>query len=325
MTEPLEPRTLLTAEIVGTVLTITGTPDRDVISIDHTESGEKFRVRENRVDTILDGAGVTAIAIDVGDGDDQVRVGFDLVPTTVTAGDGDDVVTCGYTPVTLLGGDGKDRLYGGYSSDFIDGGQGNDAVFASAGADTIYGNDGRDTLHGEEVSDTIYGGTADQPDDGFADTLSGGDGPRNAAFFEQGLDKVRGFKKENRFPVTYPPIPAGSTPITPNPLTINDVFAFLSGKQAAVRVFLTFPTAVVVDWGTVTQSAPNAFAVTIQSAVPPGGGTPAPTTLEHNYLFGTLKSGDYTFTIDTGTGSPFVFAFVVPISNTEPPLAPITV
>jgi Ca2+-binding RTX toxin-like protein len=76
------------------------------------------------------GAGTPSIAVDLGDGSD-------------------DIVVTGPTPASILGGPGNDEIIGG---------EGSDRLFGAAGADSLTGNGGDDTMMGGPGTDSFDGG-----------------------------------------------------------------------------------------------------------------------------------------------------------------------
>ena len=112
-----------------------------------------------------DAAGITALDVDLGDGDDLFSVA-----------DGFPV------PVSLHGGDGKDSLA---AAGTIDGGPGNDSISTPDGGGTADGGAGDDRLTGHEGPDTLTGGEGNDTLSGYGgdDRLAGG----------PGLDKIDAF------------------------------------------------------------------------------------------------------------------------------------
>jgi hypothetical protein len=82
-------------------------------------------------------AGVTAVSVQLGDGNDQLSAGLD-VPVSIDAGDGDDVVKSGRADDLIQGGNGNDSLFGFEGSDRYVGGAGDDTIDAvGGGTDTL--------------------------------------------------------------------------------------------------------------------------------------------------------------------------------------------
>lgn len=99
-------------------------------------------------------AGVTAIEVATGDGDDSVTV---TVPLAVRAfgGAGDDVLASSGGADLLDGGDGNDRLDAGEGDDTLLGGVGDDELHGGPGADRLDGDRGHDSADGAEGNDYI--------------------------------------------------------------------------------------------------------------------------------------------------------------------------
>jgi Ca2+-binding RTX toxin-like protein len=102
-------------------------------------------------DLLFDRATFTAVRVDAGGGDDEVRldqVGGQFLDeqVTVDGGAGNDA---------LLGADGADVLIGGIGNDTVDGNRGNDTVRLGAGNDVSSWDpgDGNDTIDGESGTD----------------------------------------------------------------------------------------------------------------------------------------------------------------------------
>jgi hypothetical protein len=115
------------------------------------------------------GAGVDAIFVNAGDGDDSVALDGLSLPATLVGGDGNDRLVGGAGPDTLDGGAGDDTLQGGGGDDHLDGGDGNDSMNGGQGDDVLRGAAGDDDLSGDNGDDVLDGS------DGF-DTLDGGPG-----------------------------------------------------------------------------------------------------------------------------------------------------
>ena len=85
--------------------------------------------------------GVTAITIDLGDGNDTVNEGYFFntiqLPTTIFGGPGDDNIQAGAGNDTISGGTGNDTINGGWGDDVIDGNEGADTIDGGSGFDTV--------------------------------------------------------------------------------------------------------------------------------------------------------------------------------------------
>ena len=149
------------------VLTVAGTDGSDrialrlqagdpgILELDFGDDGSAdFSFKRDRI---------ARIAVDVGAGDDLVRIDdtngtfTDSIPTTIDGGDDND---------TLLGGAGAETLLGGDGNDIVDGNGGNDFASLGAGDDTFVWDpgDGSDTIEGEAGNDTMRFNGADAAD-----------------------------------------------------------------------------------------------------------------------------------------------------------------
>ncbi|AJZ82496.1 calcium-binding protein [Streptomyces antimycoticus] len=110
------------------------------------------------------------------DGDDQIDGGGGVMGFGAYGGDGDDTIT---NCVQECHGDaGDDTITGGAEDNILRGGTGKDILRGGKGADAIYGDQDDDTLYGEDGNDTIYGNSGNDVLWGGrgTDTLSGGPG-----------------------------------------------------------------------------------------------------------------------------------------------------
>jgi Ca2+-binding RTX toxin-like protein len=98
---------------------------------------------DGTTDFTFDRSTFSAINVQAGTGDDEVRVGNGVGNVTINGGGGND---------TLIGGDGNDVLIGGGGNDLVDGGRGNDVALLGAGNDTFVWDPG-------DSSDTVEGGS----------------------------------------------------------------------------------------------------------------------------------------------------------------------
>jgi RTX calcium-binding nonapeptide repeat (4 copies) len=156
-----------TATVANNTLTIIGSAGDDFVSIS-LSPGDPNVLRLNLAadgsdQRTFDRTTFTAIAVFLGDGNDQFTMGSPSPDETLTVdgGDGDDVITGGDFNDLLFGGRGSDRINGGAGDDLIFGGQGDDGVNGGVGHDTAFLNGGDDRfvwLPGEG-SDFIDGGS----------------------------------------------------------------------------------------------------------------------------------------------------------------------
>jgi hypothetical protein len=133
--ETLELRLCLSASLADGVLTVTGTPGTDRITV--TVKRGQFLVRERGVaPESFAAGGVQKIFVRSLDGADRIRVDRTTVPAEIDAGPGDDIVVAGFGNDVILGGDGRDRITAR---------SGDDQLFGQAGTDNLDGGNGTDT------------------------------------------------------------------------------------------------------------------------------------------------------------------------------------
>ncbi|QEL21585.1 hypothetical protein FQV39_02550 [Bosea sp. F3-2] len=125
--------------------------------------------------------GLDGVAIDMGDGNDEVtlledsklygeiRLGAGNDRLTASAVEDDLVVDAGAGNDIVLAGAGDDLIRGGAGDDLLDGGEGDDALQGGDGNDRLIGGRGDDFLFGGAGNDTLVGGEGN-------DLLDGGDG-----------------------------------------------------------------------------------------------------------------------------------------------------
>jgi Ca2+-binding RTX toxin-like protein len=128
-------------------------------------------------------AGVGAIVVETGDGDDNVSSGAVGLPLTIAGGDGSDQLQGSAGADRLDGGAGNDGLDAAEGADELVGGPGDDDLSAGPGDDTVDGGDGVDVSDGDLGNDRIVGGAGDDVADGGEgnDVLEGGDGADSLA------------------------------------------------------------------------------------------------------------------------------------------------
>ncbi|QFZ19345.1 calcium-binding protein [Saccharothrix syringae] len=96
--------------------------------------------------------GVSAVWVDLGDGDDSGYWDGEA-GLTMQGGAGDDVLTGGMGEDTLVGGPGKDILVGGMAKDDLSGGTEDDELYGQEGSDVLRGGPGNDHLDGWDMRD----------------------------------------------------------------------------------------------------------------------------------------------------------------------------
>ncbi|HEY7622402.1 MAG TPA: hypothetical protein VH834_21710 [Solirubrobacteraceae bacterium] len=143
-----------TAQVQNGTLQIKGDGASDQLVLDSVAGSVLLDVgADGTTDFSFDRTTFTAIAIDAGKGDDQVRV-LDLTTplpdgsVTIDGGPGDD---------TLIGGGGAETMIGGSGDDFVDPNRGADTVSLGSGADTDQWDpgDGSDIIEGDSGKDTL--------------------------------------------------------------------------------------------------------------------------------------------------------------------------
>jgi Ca2+-binding RTX toxin-like protein len=121
---------------------LTAPDNPSIVELDVGEDGT--------IDFAFDRSTFSAIDVQAGGGDDEVRIapGAQIGDVTIDGGAGDD---------TLIGGDGNDTLIGGPGNDLIDGGRGTDTALMGSGNDTFVWNpgDGSDTVEGQGGKDVL--------------------------------------------------------------------------------------------------------------------------------------------------------------------------
>lgn len=174
MIQPLEGRRLLAAALVDGVLTVTGTAQRDAITVSISKDGETITVTESvakrfrkakATTTEFAAADVESVIVNAGAANDSVRIaGNKTTDWTI--------------PTSLNGGDGADRLSGGNGADVLNGDAGEDDLFGNGGADALNGGDDDDLLDGGKGVDTLNGDAGDDllksAGDDEVDILDGG-------------------------------------------------------------------------------------------------------------------------------------------------------
>ena len=140
------------AQVQTGTLQIVGDGASDKLELLPTPTTLELDVGEDgTIDFVFDRSTFSAVNVQAGGGNDEVRVGPTASPLsnlTIDGGAGDD---------TLIGGDGDDTLIGGPGNDFVDGGRGSDTALLGTGKDTFVWNpgEGSDTVEGQGGNDTL--------------------------------------------------------------------------------------------------------------------------------------------------------------------------
>jgi Ca2+-binding RTX toxin-like protein len=166
--------------------------------------GTGFDFTRDLGNIVMDVETVEAVILEGLAGNDSATVGnltgvADLTAIGLNMGDGDDTVngSAQANPAIALvidGGAGNDNLTGSPGFDTINGGAGNDTIVGLVNLDTIDGGDGDDTITGGPGNETQLGGAGNDtfiwnPGDG-SDTLVGGAGIDTMLFNGSGGNEV---------------------------------------------------------------------------------------------------------------------------------------
>lgn len=189
--ESLERRQMLAADVdLDGVLMITGSEKADKIVITAGSEAGTVVVR-GIAKRSVSFSGVNAIVVDARGGNDDVRIGSNildvggnLIGAIVNAGNGNDRVEGGDGDDDINGGLGNDKIRGRGGDDEISGGGGNDDCRGDAGDDVLFGDAGRDVLRGGDEDDSLSGGSD-------RDTLFGDSGD-DSLDGDEGRDKLFG-------------------------------------------------------------------------------------------------------------------------------------
>ncbi|HRK29454.1 MAG TPA: calcium-binding protein [Tepidisphaeraceae bacterium] len=168
MLEHLESRRLLAAQLVGTVLTITGTAGDDVIEFARRGGGFKVfeRIGNSVSESSWDYSAISRVIVNAGNGNDRVIVGRLAVHVELNGGAGNDTLSAGGGNDTIRGGDGNDDMFGG---------DGRDLLIGGAGADTMLGGGSRDVVdYSDRTANLVItlGITADDGEAGENDLVA---------------------------------------------------------------------------------------------------------------------------------------------------------
>src|SRR3954447_8945176 len=141
----------ITAQVKAGTLQIRGDGAADKLQLEPTPTTPVVDVGEdNTADFTFDRSTFTAVSVQAGDGDDEVRVVNAVTPfdMTIDGGAGDD---------TLIGGNGNETLLGGSGNDFVDGNIGADTARLGGGDDTFEWSpgDGSDSVDGQSGNDAL--------------------------------------------------------------------------------------------------------------------------------------------------------------------------
>lgn len=159
-----------TASVSGATLTFAGADgESNAVSIAYDAATASYRLTDAAAsvtagigcsaldhELICDGAAVTVITINLGDGNDSWSGGqIDTVPTVNGGAGNDELAGIGF----LNGDQGDDKLLAADGGASLDGGDGNDVLTGGDGDDSLVGGAGDDLLIGNDGTDTFVGGT----------------------------------------------------------------------------------------------------------------------------------------------------------------------
>jgi Ca2+-binding RTX toxin-like protein len=146
-----------TAQVKSGKLTLTGDGASDKVSLRLDGASPNILQvdvgEDGSTDFSFDRNTFTAIVVNAGAGDDEIRIDqsgglFTDEAVTLNGGDGND---------TIIDGNGNDKLIGGAGNDFVDGNIGSDVVSLGTGNDVFEWDpgDGSDVIEGGGDDDTI--------------------------------------------------------------------------------------------------------------------------------------------------------------------------
>jgi Ca2+-binding RTX toxin-like protein len=187
--EALEPRRLFdgSASLVGTTLTVQGTPNADTIVMGQNVSGYYFVTINQQPAQLFGTQVVTAIVINAGQGNDDIDVSglpSGAPGVEIHGGQGDDTIVGSVNNDSIYGGAGNDSIGGGAGDDWITGGAGNNTLRGGGGNDTLVAGPGSNLMYGGQGDDTIYA------NNGYPDSVYGGMGNNVAYVDPNNLDTV---------------------------------------------------------------------------------------------------------------------------------------
>jgi hypothetical protein len=174
----------ITASLTGGVLTVTGTPGDDVITV--VQTGNTITAAGGS----FSASSVTKVVVHGLGGNDTIR--NNTAKTSVLTGDGGSD--------TIYGGSGTDQIFGGTNNDFLYGGDGSDDLYGEQGDDYMYGASGYDGVENGPCNDTLQGGDgADKMYGGYgSDILIGGNDGLFAGVYD-GRETLVGGAGDDRF------------------------------------------------------------------------------------------------------------------------------
>ena len=146
------------ATLSGGVLSVSGTPGMDTISLQADGSGNVTATLNGQTSQAFPLSQITSIDVAGGGGNDTITIGAGVPACSIGGGAGDDTITGGQANDTIAGGAGNDVIFGGAGDDSLRGGAGDDTIAGGAGNDIIVGGAGDDSLKGGAGNDSLTGG-----------------------------------------------------------------------------------------------------------------------------------------------------------------------
>ena len=163
--ERLETRNLMavTPTLAGGVLSVVGSPDREIIRVLFDPTLNQIVVQSAQGDVgRFASPSVASISIVTGDSGTITVDNAVLQPTTIQAGNGPELIRTGGGPTTVFGGTGPDKFIAGNGPATIIGGSGANVFYAGAGVDRLVGGPGRNQFFEVKPVDTVIAGPGDQ-------------------------------------------------------------------------------------------------------------------------------------------------------------------
>ncbi|MGA2230664.1 MAG: VCBS repeat-containing protein, partial [Tepidisphaeraceae bacterium] len=170
------------------VLTIDGTPENDTAELSVSPNGKRLLIELNSVGYTETLASVTAIDMHMGAGNDSVSIAAGVGAVSVDGGHGDDTIVASNRAPDTLFANGKDSIHGGGGPELLEaagngstliGGHAHDTLIGMSGGDSITADGRVDSVLGKGGSDTLAAGPGEDTlrANGGKGSVSGGSGP----------------------------------------------------------------------------------------------------------------------------------------------------
>lgn len=202
MLDLLEARRLLASTLDAGLLTVNATDGNDLVTLDLAGDSRLHVTLNGADDGGFDPDDIDQIVVNGLGGNDQLRIGDQIIGVTLNGGSGDDTLLGGEQDDTLNGNDGDDTLDGKDGADLLSGGAGFDAadyrfeganlivsingiadeegggaqgdnvgldierIVGGSGNDLLTGSDTDNSITGRNGNDTIFGGLGNDSLDG---------------------------------------------------------------------------------------------------------------------------------------------------------------